>query len=129
MYRRRQSEAQLRAIERRKRQDDAQRLKAAVPELTSMRLEIEEFQGKSAISGARHTRHIVVDSAPAMFEFPCSEPGCSDGGHDLTSEILRALRSHATEFDGEDACYGQLGASATPCRRVLRYSATAKYGA
>jgi hypothetical protein len=128
MYRRRQSEAQLKATERRKRQDDAPRLKAEVPNLTGLRLEIEEYLGGSTISAARHTRHIVVDSAPAMFEFPCSESGCNDGGHDLTSEILRALRAGSTEFQGEDTCYGQLGASASPCRRMLRYSAIATYG-
>lgn len=128
MYRRRQSEAQLRATERRKRQDDAPRLKTEIPGLSELRLEIEEYLGGSTVSAARHTRHIVVAGAPALFEFPCSESGCNDGGHDLTSEIMRALRSGSTEFQGEDTCYGHLGSSASPCRRVLRYSAIAKFG-
>jgi hypothetical protein len=125
---RRRSEAALRATERRKREDDAPRLKEEVPRLEELRLEIEEFLGDSTVSAARHSRLIVVDRAPALFEFPCTEPSCNDGGHDLTHAILRALRTEATEFRGEDSCYGRLGTSASPCRRVLRYLAHAKYG-
>lgn len=127
MYRRRQSEAQLQAIERRKREDDAPRLKDEIPNLLELRLEIDEYTGESPVSAARHTRHIVVQSAPALFELGCTESSCTDGGHDLTSQILRQLRSGATEFGGEDACYGRVGSASVPCRRVLRYVAHAKY--
>ncbi len=127
MYRRRQSEAQIRASERRKREDDAPRLKAEVPGLKTLRLEIDEQLSGSSVSAARHVRHIVVDSAPALFELTCGEPSCSDGGHDLTFEILRSLRAGQTEFSGQSTCYGRLGTSASPCRRVLCYTATATF--
>jgi hypothetical protein len=130
MYnRRRQSEASQRATERRQREDEAPRLKQQISGLIELRLEIEERLGDSAVAAARHTRHIIVDRAPALFDLPCTESSCRDGGHDLTSEIMRALRSMATEFRGQDACLGRMGAGADPCRRVLHYVAYAKYSA
>jgi hypothetical protein len=130
MYnRRRQSEAAQRANERRQREDEAPRLKQQVPGLVELRLEIEERLGESAIAAARHTRHIIVDRAPALFDLQCTENSCRDGGHDMTSEIMRALRSGLTEFRGQDGCMGRLGAGADPCRRVLHYVAFAKYTA
>ncbi len=128
MYnRRRQSEASQRATERRQREDEAPRLKQQVSGLLELRLEIEERHGDSAIAAARHTRHIIVDRAPALFDLPCTENSCRDGGHDMTTEIMRALRSGATQFEGKDACMGRLGAGADPCRRILHYVAHAKY--
>jgi hypothetical protein len=130
MYnRRRQSEAAQRATERRQREDDAPRLKQQISGLMELRLEIEERLGDSAIAAARHTRHIIVDRAPALFDLPCTENSCREGGHDMTGEIMRGLRSGATEFTGHDACLGRLGAGADPCRRVLHYVAFAKYAA
>ena len=122
---RRHTEAALRATERRKREDDAPRLKEEVPHLEKLKLEIEEHRGDGAISGTRYTRHIVVDHAPALFEIPCGESDCEDGGHDLTPEIMRALRSSSREFSGDDACNGRLGSGY--CRRVLVYQAIAEY--
>jgi hypothetical protein len=128
MYNRRsQTEAKLRAAERRKREDDAPRLKNEVPRLVELKLELHEVLGESSVSAAKHIRHVVVDHAPALFDVPCTDSACQDGGHDLTSEMLRSLRSGATEFTGEDSCHGRLGATSTPCRRVLHYTAFAKY--
>jgi hypothetical protein len=125
--RKRQTEAGLRATERRQREDEAPRLKSEISKLSELCLEIEEIVGGSTTFAARHVRRIVVDSAPALFEIQCSEERCNDGGHDLTSEIMRALRSCSTEFRGEDACYGRLGSGSGVCRRMLRYVARAKY--
>ena len=125
--RKRQTEATLRAAERRQREDEAPRLKHQVSGLTELCLEIEERVGSGASVAARYVRRVVIDSAPALFEIRCGEERCMDGGHDLTHEIMRALGAASTEFDGEDACYGRLGSSPSNCGRVLRYVARAKY--
>jgi hypothetical protein len=128
MYNRRsQNEAKLRAAERRRREDEAPRLKHEVPTLAELKLELSEQIGDSNVSAAKHVRHVVVDHAPALFEVPCTDSACQDGGHDLTSEIVRALKNGSTEFSGDDDCHGRLGTSASPCRRVLHYTAFAKY--
>ena len=67
----------------------------------------------------------AVISTPALFEVPCSFSGCSDGGYDVTREILIALASHKVRFEGEHTCAGS--SSAGDCGRVLRYVATATY--
>src|SRR5262245_56337518 len=128
MYtRKRPSEATLRAIERRQREDEAPRLKNEVARLTELYLEIEEHVAGSTTVASRYVRRIVIENAPALFEIQCSEGRCTDGGHDLTGPIMRALSSLATEFRGEDACYGRLGSGSDVCGRVLRYVAHAKY--
>ena len=72
-----------------------------------------------------HIRRVVVAHAPAMFEVPCSDPSCADGGHDLTNGIMRALRNGDEKFEGEDTCLGQVGNAS--CERILRYVGTATY--
>jgi hypothetical protein len=125
--RKRHTEATLRATERRRREDDAPRLKQQVSALSELCLEIEERVGSGSSLVARYVRRVVIDSAPALFEIHCGEERCRDGGHDLTSQIMRGLREAALEFHGEDACYGTLGSGAAACGRVLRYVARAKY--
>jgi hypothetical protein len=120
---RRSSEAAQRAAERRKRENDAVRLRDAVPRLLTLRLEINEHRGVNA--GTSHIRRIVVDNAPALFEILCSDHSCRDGGHDLTGEILAGLKGGAEQFEGEHVCYGQLGTSR--CDNVLNYRAVATY--
>jgi hypothetical protein len=124
---RRRSEAAARADERRKREDDAPRLKDEVPSLAELRLELEELSGESRVQGSRHTRLVVVDRAPALFDLPCADASCAGGGHDLTYALVRQLRAGRTEFGGEDTCHGSLGTASTPCRRVLRWVAKATY--
>lgn len=72
-----------------------------------------------------YTRRVVVTAAPAHFEIPCGDPSCEDGGHDLTSPIMRALRAREVSFSGEDACHGSV--RTTSCQRVLRYTGVASY--
>jgi hypothetical protein len=120
-------EAKERLAERRRREDQAPRLKLEVPTLESLHFEVDEMRGGEIIGGSAHTRRIVVESAPALFVIACSDRTCREGGFDLTAEIMRSLRSGATHFDGELACQGDL--SYVRCGRVLRYRATAKYRA
>ena len=122
---RRFSEAAQRAAERRKREDEAPRLREKVSNLETLELRVEERSGGSGVPDATHVRRIVVEHAPALFAIPCSDRACKDGGHDLTVQIMNSLRAREIEFEGEDACYGQLGVSA--CRRVMRFVAHATY--
>jgi hypothetical protein len=123
----RQREAQERFAERRRRENDAPRLLSVVPALESLKLRLEEHRAGGTLAEASHLRPIVVAHAPALFVFTCQDSSCKDGGHDLTSEILLGLKSKKEEFQGEDACRGQVGSA--ECARVLRYTATATYRA
>jgi hypothetical protein len=120
---RKNSPQALRFADRRKREDEAPRLHTEIPELLSLELDIEDRAG--AAEGSGHRRRIVVEHAPALFVLPCGDPRCLDGGHDLTSVIMRALRSHTATFHGEDACNGTIGPS--PCPRVVKFDAIASY--
>jgi hypothetical protein len=118
--------AAARFAERRRREDDAPRLSEQVPNLVSLRLEIEERSGTTGTQ-PRHIRHFVIDRAPALFLVPCGDPRCTDGEHDLTSTVMRALRASETSFQGNDECVGSVGSSA--CARVLHFDAVAEYRA
>jgi hypothetical protein len=120
---RKNSPQAVRFAERRKREDEAPRLHDQVPSLTSLLLEIED---RSGVGGATHTRRVVIDRAPALFLVQCGDPRCLDGEHDLTTTVMRALRSRETTFKGEDDCRGSVGPSA--CSRVLHFGAVAEYG-
>jgi hypothetical protein len=119
---RKNSPAAQRFAERRRREGDAPRLCEQVPNLLSLRLEIEE---RSGVTGTAHVRRIVVDRAPALFLVPCGDPRCTDGEHDLTTTVMRALRSQEKSFQGTDECTGSVGLSA--CARVLHFDAVAEY--
>ena len=121
---RRYSEAAERFAERRRREDEAPRLRARIPGLVGLRLEVEERRAISPAVESRHVRHIV-DSAPALFVLPCSDPVCKDGGHDVTSAVLRGLQSGAARFEVEDACMGDVGSA--HCGRIVRVIAIATY--
>jgi len=122
MNHRRNSPAALRFAERRRREDDAPRLHEQVPALVSLKLEIEDRCGVTMTS---HVRRIMVDHAPALFLVPCSDPRCTDGEHDLTQTVMRAVRSGEKSFQGEDECRGSIGPS--PCTRVVHFDAIAEY--
>lgn len=122
---RRFNEAAQRYAERRQREDEAARLHDEVPRLESLKLEISEHRAGSRVAEPSHTRRIVVPRAPALFVIPCGDSACTDGGHDITYPVMRALRAGETRFEGEDACRGQIRSS--DCDRVLRFVATATY--
>jgi hypothetical protein len=119
------SEAAGLIAERRRREAEAPRLAALVPELEKLRLEVVERSANIARPEHTHTRHVVVASAPALFVLPCHDSRCKDGGHDVTTEILAALQARKERFEGEDACSGVIGSAS--CARVLTYVGIATY--
>jgi len=122
---RRNNEASERHAQRRRREDEAPRLIATVPNLMSLKLQLQESKGDVTVAETGHIRHVVVAHAPLLFDMPCRDPACKDGGHDLTSAIVRELKAGQTRFEGEHACTGYVNDG--PCERVLRYIATATY--
>lgn len=122
---RRYSEGAQRFAERRKREDEAPRLVAEVPGLQSLALQIEERTEGSPVAEPTHVRRIVVQHAPALFVLPCGDSRCRDGGHDVTSTVMRALRARETRFEGHDVCSGSVGTG--QCSRVLHFVAEATY--
>jgi hypothetical protein len=122
---RKTSEAAQRYLERRQREEQAPRLVAEVSGLLTLNLDLSETSTQVASGVARHVRRIQVEHAPALFFFPCGDPQCRDGGHDLTREIMGELGQRAATFEGDDSCRGAVGPNL--CSRVLHYSATATY--
>jgi hypothetical protein len=121
---RRYSEAAERFAARRRREDEAPRLRTQVPNLASLRLEVEERRSSAIAVESRHVRHIV-DGAPALFLLPCGDPVCKEGGHDLTTQIMRGLLSGTERFEVEDVCAGDVGTAR--CGRILKVTAIATY--
>lgn len=122
---RRITESAKRAIERREAENEAQRLSDAVPELKSLKLRINEKPLDAAQDvDISHIRHIQVQNAPAMFDLPCCDRHCT-GHHDLTTEILEALRTGETSFTGSDVCGGSVKES--DCQLELHFEAEASY--
>lgn len=126
MYRR-NSEAAERAKERRLKEDAAPRLAKEVPSLRTMRLSISFRRGDTIVSDASYVRVVVVANAPLLFEIPCSDSYCQGGGHQLTQQILEALKAKRTAFQGEVPCHGTVGSSATRCTSALIYQVEATY--
>ncbi len=125
MMNKRHGEGAARFQERRRREDEAERLLAVVPNLQSLKLDVQARRAGSVVGEASHIRRIVVENAPALFWLPCGDSACKDGGHDLTHTILSSLRAGAKKFEGEDTCRGQTGSA--ECSRVLHFVATATY--
>ncbi|WP_394848950.1 hypothetical protein LZC95_16040 [Pendulispora brunnea] len=125
MMHRRGNEASLRYEARKQREDDSPRLRAEVPTLETLKLEIEERRGNTTNPETTYIRRIVVESAPALFALVCGERDCEDGGHDITYAVMAGLRRGSTKFEGEDVCHGSV--RTTTCGRVLHYKATATY--
>ena len=124
---RRITPAVKRAAERREREDAADRLNEVVPGLDSLTLTIEEIDSKKeaiAPIEVTHTRRIVVDRAPAVFDLPCYDRHC-DGGHDVTSSVIRALKNRKTRFEGRHRCTGH--SKHGDCRLELHFVAEAHY--
>jgi hypothetical protein len=114
--------AALRFAERRRREDEAPKLCGQAPRLTSLELRIEE---RSGAGKTHYIKRYMVDRAPALFLVPCGDPRCLDGEHDLTSDVMRALRACQTSFQGSDDCAGSIGSSS--CLRVVHFDGTAQY--
>ncbi len=124
MKRRNRTEAAERFEERRRREDGSPRLREEIPQLESLRLQLEHFRRGGTSPLVSHTRVVVVARAPALFVVPCGDPDC-DGSHDLTREMMRLLRASEGRPQGEDECFGTRN-NAT-CRNLLRYQGLAHY--
>lgn len=123
----RDPEAASRLEERRRREAEAPRLSTAIPTLEKLLLQCSERSANIVRPEHSHTRHVVVQRAPALFVLPCHDSRCKDGGHDLTGPILAALETKKERFQGQDACHGVVGTAA--CSRVLEYVGLATYQA
>ena len=121
------SEAAQRAAERRQREDESPRIHEVLPRLASLRLEIDERTAGGGQAGASHSRRIVVEHAPALFLVACGDSACRDGGHDITTSVMGALRRGETRFEGDDACHGALGPG--HCSRTLHWTGVATFNA
>lgn len=111
-----------RSSERRQRENEASRLATEIPGLTRLKMAVVETRGLGA---SKYTRVIVVASAPALFVLPCGDHNCKDGGYDLTTSALYALRAGQRTFATHDSCGGMVGSA--PCRRSIDVTFSAEY--
>jgi hypothetical protein len=124
---RRDPEAMQRTAERRDRENLADRLLLRIPNLKSLSIHIAERATDRSGMEVVYTRYIMVDRAPALFDIPCCEKNCRGGGHDLTSEVMAALRNGKTSFEGTDRCAGSV--RDVSCPFELHFVAEAAYTA
>lgn len=125
MMMKRRTEAAERFAERRRQEDAAPRLREVAPDLTGLKIDIEEWRSSGQTADISHTRRVVVDHAPALFVIPCGDSACRDGGHDITSQVLRGLREGRGRIEGDDTCHGGVGTAT--CGRILKFTASAEY--
>ncbi len=123
----RNHEAAERARQRQQTEDDAPRLSTEVPNLKSLKLTYSYNRGEARIGESTHSRLVVVERAPALFVVPCSDRDCKDGGHDLTSDVMRGLRAGRERFEGSAPCNGSLGSAAAPCTGAVAFVAIASF--
>lgn len=121
----RSREGAQRFAERRQREDEAPRLREQVPSLATLRLEIEERRGSVSVAESKHVKIVPVDHAPALFVLVCGDSSCKDGGHELTSQVMRHLSSGQTTFELDDECLGSVGTAT--CHRVVHLKGIATY--
>jgi hypothetical protein len=122
MYSKKLHAGALRSAERRKRELEAPRLAAEVPGLKSLRIEVVEHVPTGT---TKHVKHVVVAHAPALFVIPCCDSDCEDGGHDLTREVMAALRTRKQSLSGESPCQGSVRSG--HCNRRITYQVSIEY--
>jgi hypothetical protein len=125
MYHRKNLERKERRNDRMAREDAAGKLTVKAPDLVDLHMSIAETQRGGSVGDRRYIRRVVLAQASALFEVPCSDPQCENGGYDLTHEILSALASRRTLFEGQQSCSGRCRVN--DCGRVFHYVATATY--
>lgn len=111
-----------RSVERRRREQEAARLASEVPGLKSLRIEVVEHLPTGS---SKYVKLVVVAHAPALFVLPCGDRDCNDGGHDLTREVMWALRARQNELSGESSCQGSVRSG--NCPRLISYRLSAEY--
>jgi hypothetical protein len=110
--------------ERRRREDESERLLTVVPRLLALRLELSESRGSGQIETS-HIKRIALEHAPSVFTIACGEPRCKHGSYDLTAQLLSALRRGEERVEATDTCTGDVGTA--QCGRVLHCVAMAEY--
>jgi hypothetical protein len=110
---------------RRIREDESNRLHDVVPELKGLRFNIEDQAAFEVAPPLTYIRHVIVATAPAMFDLPCLDRKCEDGGHDVTGRVLSGLKRRADAIDGSSRCRGTRNGE--PCERELNFRLSASY--
>jgi hypothetical protein len=123
---RRITPAVIEAKKRREREDAAKRLQEVVPDLSSLCLRIHDRADGLGALPLFYIRHVVIATAPALFELPCADNKCEEGGHDVTRPVMTGLRSGEPTMEGRSRCPGHRGDK--PCSRELKYLVNADYG-
>ncbi|HHH29587.1 MAG TPA: hypothetical protein ENK57_14745 [Polyangiaceae bacterium] len=123
---RRISPAVIAAKKRREREDAAKRLNEVVPELESLKMWINDTADVEGALPVSYVRHVVVTTAPALFDLPCGDKKCEEGGHDVTKKVIRRLRRGDTRWTGKSRCRGSK--KGEPCARELEVEVEAEYG-
>jgi hypothetical protein len=113
--------------ERRRREEESPRLLTLIPELISVRLELQESRSGGEQVEYTHIKRIALEHAPSVFMIPCGERRCKHGGYDLTSGTMSGLRRREERIEIDDTCMGDVGSSR--CGRVLKCVAIAEYAA
>jgi hypothetical protein len=122
---RRISPAVIAARKRREREEAAKRLAEVVPELESLKLDISDTADYEGALPVSYIRHVIVTMAPAMFDLPCGDKKCEEGGHDVTRKMMRRLRRGDTHWSVKSKCRGSK--KGEPCTRELEFEVEAEY--
>jgi hypothetical protein len=112
-------------VERRRREEESPRLLTLIPELTSVRLELQESRGGGEQIEFTHIKRIALEHAPSVFMIPCGDRRCKHGGYDLTSATMFGLRRREERIETDDTCMGDVGSAR--CGRILHCIAVAEY--
>lgn len=123
--RRRDAGAASSAAERRRREGDAPLLCDEAPGLTSLSIEIKVSGQGPGMPDTRYIRRFALATAPALVLFACGEPRCEAGGHDISAEVMAALRAKQPELQGETVCQGTVGTEG--CTRTVHYEVVATF--
>lgn len=102
-------------------------LRAAFPEVSQLRLDLQ-FEGNAATTPASQV-HVLHPPARAFFTFPCPYADC-DGQFDLTEAVSAALADASHQTTGLLECSGLRArdhASKQPCQLRLVYVIAAAY--
>lgn len=113
------------SVERRRREREAPLLRAQVPGLVGLSIEVRECGQGAGMPDIAYVRRFVLATAPALVLFACGEPLCEGGGYDLSPAMMPALGAHTCELRGVVSCAGTVGDEG--CTRCLRYAMTATF--
>lgn len=124
LHRKKNSATAQRAADRREREELAPRLVTSVPTLQTLRISIED---RYPLGVTKHVRHVMVGRAPALFVIACGDSSCDSEGHDITSEVMRALFARSESLTSESRCDGNVGTA--QCSRTMHFTIQAVYAA